>query len=502
MPGKRVVIIGSGLGGLSCGVVLSRNGFDVTVLEQGAQIGGCLQCFSRRGARFETGMHFIGSAAPGQTMHAMMRYLGLDQGVSLSQLDTDGYNVISFDDREYRMANGRDAFIETLCQHFPHERENLNRYCDAVDLVARASRIVSGTDVAQNSAVQAHYSQLSIDQVVGSLTTNEELARVLVGDLPLYAAERGRTPFTSHAFIADFYNQSAFRIAGGSDAIARRLADVIRQNGGTVRTLSPATRIICDDRHATAVEVGGCEAIECDYVISDAHPARTLELLDSRLIRPAYRERIASLRQTVGCFAIYLHFKERRVKYMNHNHFQYFTQGNPAAPWDCEQYTEDDWPLNYLYMHLADSTPSPYATTGVILAYMRMDDVSLWQGTRIGHRGADYEDFKRRKAENLLSVAARRHPELADGIAHYYTSTPLTYRDYTGTEGGSMYGVAKDVALGPAGRVAHRTKVPNVLLTGQNINNHGMLGVLVGTMVTCREIIDPAVLYSQIWQAR
>ena len=45
---KKVVIIGSGLGGLSCGVVLAKNGYDITVLEQGDQIGGCLQCFTRR----------------------------------------------------------------------------------------------------------------------------------------------------------------------------------------------------------------------------------------------------------------------------------------------------------------------------------------------------------------------------------------------------------------------------------------------------------------------
>ena len=37
---EKVVIIGSGLGGLSSGVILAKNGYDVTVLEQGNQIGG------------------------------------------------------------------------------------------------------------------------------------------------------------------------------------------------------------------------------------------------------------------------------------------------------------------------------------------------------------------------------------------------------------------------------------------------------------------------------
>ena len=63
---SKVIIIGSGFGGLSCGFILQKNGYDVTVLEQGTQVGGCLQCFSRQGVKFETGMHFIGSADEGQ----------------------------------------------------------------------------------------------------------------------------------------------------------------------------------------------------------------------------------------------------------------------------------------------------------------------------------------------------------------------------------------------------------------------------------------------------
>ena len=58
--------------------------------------------------------------------------------------------------------------------------------------------------------------------------------------------------------------------------------------------------------------------------------------------------------------------------------------------------------------------------------------------------------------------------------------------------------VAKDIHLGVACRVPHRTRVPNVLQTGQNINSHGMLGVLVGTMVTCGELIGSGRLYEQL----
>ena len=61
-----------------------------------------------------------------------------------------------------------------------------------------------------------------------------------------------------------------------------------------------------------------------------------------------------------------------------------------------------------------------------------------------------------------------------------------------------MYGCAKDITLGTACRVPHRTKIPNVLLTGQNINSHGILGVLVGTIVTCSDFLTSDTIYKQI----
>ena len=106
------------MGGLSCGVILAKNGYEVTVLEQGAQVGGCLQCFSRRGARFETGMHFVGSAAEGQTLDRLLQYLEIKKDIQLAPLDRDGYDVVCLDGKKYRFANGREAFIEQMVSYF------------------------------------------------------------------------------------------------------------------------------------------------------------------------------------------------------------------------------------------------------------------------------------------------------------------------------------------------------------------------------------------------
>ena len=499
---KSCIIIGSGLGGLSCGVILARNGYRVTVLEQGTQAGGCLQCFHRGGAKFETGMHFIGSADEGQTLYRLMRYLGLGD-IPLTRLDKSGYDRIWLSGHEFKLANGREAFVETLAAHFPKEKDGLYRYFSLVEQVANASSLHSLRHAENDAVLNTEFQIRSIDEVIGSVIADPMLRRVLVGNLPLYAAERGKTPFSTHAFITDFYNRSAFRIAGGSDVITRSLVKTIEGLGGAVLTRRKAVQVVCDERRATGVMTADGECHPADLVISAVHPNRLLEMLKgSHLLRPAYYRRLLAVPNTVGGFAVYMKFKPESIPYSNHNFYGYATN----TPWGCEHYREEEWPKGYLYMHMCpekaagegrDDVPK-WAQCGELLSYMQFEDVARWSGTAVGRRGVDYEAFKQDRAERLISLAERQHPGLRSCIENYWTSTPLTYFDYTGTERGGMYGVAKDITKGAACHVQYKTRIPNLLLTGQNINSHGMLGVLVGSVVTCSELLTSEEIYRQI----
>ncbi|MCD8318196.1 MAG: NAD(P)/FAD-dependent oxidoreductase [Paraprevotella sp.] len=478
--------------------MLAKNGYEVTVLDQGYQIGGCLQCFSRHGVKFETGMHFIGSADKGQILHKLFRYLEIDDQLSLSRLDTMCYNVISLAGQRFNFANGREAFIGQMADYFPKQTDHLNRYFDLIERIAAASSLHTLKYGETDNTVNAEYQLRSINDVLESVITDDLLRKVLVGDLSLYAAEYDKTPFSVHAFIMDFYNRSAFRFIGGSDSVAKALTEVIRRYEGHVYTRSKVTRILCDHTRAMGVEVNGNDFWGGYYIISSVHPKRTMEMLhDTSLIRPVFRERINHIPQTVGVFSVYLHFKENTVPYMNSNFFGY----NSLTPWGCEHYDEASWPKGYLYMHFCNSPLQMYACSGLILSYMRMDELEPWKQTTVGHRGTDYQDFVREKALRLIESVEVQFPGLKNRIAHFYTSSPLTYRDYTGTEDGAMYGVAKDVSLGIAGRVPYKTRIPNVFMAGQNVNSHGMLGVLVGSIVTCGELLTPQYLYEQILEA-
>lgn len=478
---------------MSCGCILSKNGYDVTILEQSGQIGGCLQCFRRGDVVFETGMHYIGSADPGQALHTILHYLDVDSDIKLSRLDPKGYDIISFGGEHYRFANGKENFINALVEHFPHSREELERYTDLIGLVASSSPMHT-LNMNVDLNVYAEYQKRSVNEVIDSVVSNPVLRQVLVGILPLYAGEKDHTPFTTHALISDFYNQSAFRIVGGSSAIADSMAASIRSRGGRILIDHKVDKIECDESKATAVITSNDERFAADLVISSIHPACTIRLIDSHLLRPVYRRRLESARNTTSAFTLYLKFRKNTVKYLNSN--LYFYRNNTT--WGCENYDAQSWPKSLLYMHFCHEEDPEYAEAGEVITYMRFDEMEQWMGTTIGHRGDSYRQFKRMKAEAVIDALDEEMPGIRNCIERYYTSTPLTYYDYTGVPEGSMYGVAKDIDAIAAGSVSCRTNIPNLLLTGQSITLHGMLGVLAGSLMTCSEVITADELFSQL----
>ena len=492
---NNIVIIGSGLGGLSCGAILAKNGYCVTVLEQGAQIGGCLQCFTRRGVKFETGMHFIGSAAPGQSVNALLRYLEVADKLRLSRLDPKGFDVVRIQDKVYPFANGRQEFIDTFCTQFPKERESLNRYCDLIEDIAKGSAIHSLRHGTSNDALLTEYQLRPVNDVLQQITNNPQLGQALAGTQMLYAGEKDKTPFATHAFIRDTYAQSAYRIVGGSDHLAHALKTTIKRYGGEVHTQAKVTHIRTQDRKVVGVEINNGENfLAADILISDIHPLRTIELTAEGAFRPAYVNRMHSLSQTVGCFSVYLHFKDNALPYLNHNEYVY-SQPNV---WGTENYTAETWPESLLYMHFCHEENPIFARSGVVLTYMSMDEVAEWISTSPSNRPESYLQFKEERTEKLLEQLEKHFPGIRSSVKYTYASTPLTYARYTGTQGGSMYGIAKDVHLGQARRVPIRTRIDGLLQTGQNVLMHGMFGVLIGSIVTCSEILPPQELFKDI----
>lgn len=494
---KKCIIIGSGLGGLSTGVILSKNGYDVTILEQASQVGGCLQCFTRDGVKFETGMHFIGSLDDGQVLSHYFNYLGIKDKVVLNRLDPKAYDVVSLQGERFAFPNGREAFIEKFAQRFPDQRENLERYCDLIEQVASLSPFRDLQHVVdEDRFIDDKLLYQSLSDVIDQTITDPLLREVLVGNLSLYAAQKAKTPFATHAFIFDFYNSSAFRIVGGSDAIVKALTEVFEQHGGKVLTRRKVTKILVEGKKASGVLTANGEKFTADVVISDVNPKQMIGMVDDGVFTQAYKSRIKSIADTTAVFSLFLRFKEGAMPYLNSNFYGFSTD----SPWQMNGDIGDKWPQGYLYMHHCHEPNPKYARGGVVLAYMSMDAVRNWSDTSIGHRGDDYERFKAHMAERLLDSVEKDFPGLRDAVEAYYAASPLTYRDYTSTPEGSIYGLEKNVN-NIADRVSYKTKVSNLLLVGQNINSHGMLGVLVGTMNVCQHLLGEEKVRQQMMEA-
>ena len=89
-------------------------------------------------------------------------------------------------------------------------------------------------------------------------------------------------------------------------------------------------------------------------------------------------------------------------------------------------------------------------------------------------------------------------PGILSNIDNYWTSSPLTYQDYTATKEGSTYGVVRDVSSPIQTTISQRTKIPNLFLTGQNTNSHGVLGVIISSVITASELLGKEFLINQI----
>ena len=100
-----------------------------------------------------------------------------------------------------------------------------------------------------------------------------------------------------------------------------------------------------------------------------------------------------------------------------------------------------------------------------------------------------YQDFKAQLADRLLQTIYERLPQLKDAIASMHIATPLTFRDYQGSAEGSLYGMLKDVRQLAQSSLTPQTKIPNLFLTGQNLNLHGVLGVSMSAVSTAAQFL-------------
>ena len=472
MAAKRVIIIGAGLGGLQCGYILSKNGYDVTVLEQGLQIGGCLQTYRRGKAAFDTGFHYVGGLGSGESLEWLFKYYGLDS-LPWVELDRNCVDRIVIGDNSYSLAAGHGNFVDTLSASFPAEREGLLRYVSRLKSVGDTIKSNFGTGGTMPLFGMSAYDFLC------ECISDPLLRRVLSGASLRLKYDRDTLPLYIFAQINNSFIQSGWRLKGGGSVIAERLSEGIKAFGGKVITRSKVELLKEKDGRITEAVDSDGNLYQGDFFISDIHPAATLELIpEGGSVKKVYRRRISSLRNSKGVFTVNAVIKPGVLPYVNSNVYLHSE--------DADVWTDKGKSLMISY-----SVPDggKYASNIDLLSYLDFTELEKWSGGKPMCHGEEYETFKKAYAEDCIRFAEETVPGLSGAIERYYTSTSLTYRDYTATPYGSAFGIMKDWRSPLTTVLSPRTPVENLLLTGQNLNLHGVLGVSMTSLYTCAQIL-------------
>ncbi len=585
----KVVIIGSGLGGLECGYILARHGFNVTVLERAAQIGGCLQTFQRRGTRFDTGFHYVGGLDEGQPLNRLFRYFDL-LNLPWHRLDEDCFDEVVIGEESFPLANGHERFSERLIERFPAEKEGILKYTAFLKDVGDHIFDSLNPREAEDFYGSSLFARSAYD-FLNETVKDPLLRKVLSGNSLKMELNAESLPLYVYAQINNSFIQSAWRLRGGGSLITGHLAASIREMGGRVITNAEVVSIDVEDGHVARVGVrcggnksyganGGMkgggdipndaagmtdaevqEKFEADWVISNAHPAIAVSLVRPiDTLRNIYRKRITNLANTFGMFTANIALKEGVLPYLNRN---IFIHNASADLWRPNPLATESVLVSY------SATDGDWAPSVDLLSPMGWDEVSRWADMSPGQRGDDYAELKQKKLADCLKVVGRRLPELrrvveksletcagdqqacgsigadgstgttkndgaigadgstgatknvgsigADGSTgvtkndgaigaarrkeagcRIYTSTPLSYNSYLGQPQGGAYGIRKDWRSTMTTVLTPSTPVQNLLLTGQSLNLHGVLGVSMSSIFTCAAILGMDVLSKEI----
>ncbi|MBR1872251.1 MAG: NAD(P)/FAD-dependent oxidoreductase [Bacteroidales bacterium] len=443
MSEKSVIIIGSGLGGLECALLLSRAGFKVTVLEKAAAEGGCMQTFLRNGRRFDTGFHYAGGVEG--VLAPYLELFGLS-GLPWKKLDEDAVEELYIKGEKYCHPSGYAAFEERFAPLFG--REAMRSWLDVLRRIGESMAAPFGPrDEGWFSTPALGWLRSLGGQAFADALAGAALRMPVLEGTPLYC----------YAQVYNSFVQGAWRLGGGGKTLTDALMTGIKKNGGIVRTSEKVQQIIVKEAVAKGV-VTGRGRYEADWVISDIHPSLLTSLVPG--LRKSFVGRLVNSPSGRGAFTVNLVLKQGILRYKN------------SSMHICKGDLQDAMMVHWYVPETGVYAPA--------IDLLRMVDLPS---------EVDYPQWKERMCREMVALAGEYVPGLEDAIEAVYSSSPLTWERYTGTPGGSAFGYVKDCRSPFAGFLSPRTPLPGLLMTGQNLNLHGLAGVSMTALYTCAEIL-------------
>jgi C-3',4' desaturase CrtD len=492
----EVVVVGGGIGGLTCAALLSARGVGVCLVERASRAGGCAASFEHLGHEFETGAGLYAGWEPGG-LHERV-FAELPAAAPEAREVTPAYTVRLPDGADVRVGGTPEEFHETLRASFPECADAAVRFYREASQIAEALRRAARHTPALASTSRLQLMRLAAgeprlaprilgargDTTAKHLADTSERFRHFV-DAQLQTFAQAPSDACSYLYAAVALTEPlrpVYALRGGAQALADALVEAIRKSGGIVRLDTTALRLAFDPRGRangvtllTGETVGVSRAVVSNLTVWDTYG----KLVGAEHTPAHVRARLKGLRGP-GAYQIFLSLDEEAARRLPSDRLLAPGERQEGRDFDAE---------GSLFMLGAAPAWDARAPVGKRAANVTaFTDAEQWFNFHSDE--TEHEEQDARALEALWSRLHTALPELGSGAEVFETATPRTFYERTRRRLGMVGGLPRtpDLLDGPKA-LTHKTHVPNLLLVGDTVfPGAGLAPVTHSALVVANEI--------------
>jgi len=475
----HAIVIGSGLGGLSCAAAFARQGFKPLVIEQHDKPGGFATAFERPGGFvFDVSLH---STTVEQRNGVYNLISGFPEITSVEFVPHPNLFRAIYPDHDIRVTQKNvKAYIEMLSRLFPEEQKGIAGLFEDMSGLAHDIRRLS------EAKGQPDMSRFPIDypvlfklmnktwgEVVDGRIRDPKLKAIVSGQWGYYGLPPSRLSCFYYALpFLGYLTYGGYYPIGRSQEISNAFTKYIEGHGGKVLLNTKVTKILTKDGAATGVATADGKEFKSRVVISNADPYSTFRsMIQDQQALAEYEARWEKYSISLSCFQVFLGLKEDLVKKVGIGDSEIFMGSGYDPEADYAVAWKGDVTQGGIGVSLYDNIFTGYSPAGKnTINLLTLQGYGPWEKFESDYfagKKAEYSKEKTRMAEIMIQrVEQKLLPGLSSAIEVVDISTPLTVVRYTGSPRGAIYGWDQTVNNSGANRVGHSTPIKNLYLAG------------------------------------